>query len=118
MAARSCIKIEGVTFAKVYKHWDGYPDAMLGWLETFNKSFAENRGDDPQYKFAQLLRSSTNPIFELDTNEFTGYGVVPFEANCGEEFEYTLMTNGEVVVKEIGVAPFEDNCEEEVVKEI
>jgi hypothetical protein len=101
MATRSCIKIEGVTFAKVYKHWDGYPNAMLGWLETFNKSFAENRGDDPQYKFAQLLRSSTNPIFELDKNEFTGYGVVPFEANCGEEFEYTLMPNGEVVVKEI-----------------
>ena len=101
MATRSCIKIEGVTFAKVYKHWDGYPDAMLGWLETFNKSFAKNRGDDPQYKFAQLLRSSTNPIFELDANEFTGYGVVPFEDNCGEEFEYTLMTNGEVVVKEI-----------------
>ena len=101
MATRACVKIEGVNFAKVYKHWDGYPEGMLGWLKTFNHRFAENRGDDPQYKFAQLLRSSTNPEFELDKNEFTGYGVIPFDSNCGEEYEYILLTNGEVEIKEI-----------------
>ena len=101
MATRACIKIEGVNFAKVYKHWDGYPSAMLQWLEAFNKRFAENRGDYPQYKFAQLLRSSTKPKFELDEDEFTGYGVVTFDDNCGEEWEYTLMTNGEVKVRKV-----------------
>ena len=101
MATRACIKIQGIEFAKVYKHFDGYPSGMLGWLETFNKRFAENRGADSTYKFAQLLRSSTNPDFELDKSEFTGYGVVPFESNCGEEWEYTLLDDGTVEVKEI-----------------
>lgn len=101
MATRACIKIEGVNFAKVYKHWDGYPEGVLGWLKTFNHRFAEKRGDGPQYKFAQLLRSSTKPEFELDADEFTGYGVVPFNDNCGEEWEYTLMTDGEVKVREV-----------------
>ena len=39
MATRCVIKIEGINFAQVYKHWGGYPDATLAWLEDFNKRF-------------------------------------------------------------------------------
>ncbi len=58
MATRCTIKIENIDYAKVYKHWDGYPEHMLQWLTEFNVDFSKNRGDDAAYKFAQLLRSS------------------------------------------------------------
>ena len=98
MATRATIKIEGFAAAKIYKHWDGYPEATLEWLETFNKDFAENRGIDPTYKFAQLLRSSTRDAekFELDTSLYTGWGVVRYAEDWGQEFEYTLHGNGKV----------------------
>ena len=57
----SCfIKIEGIEYAKIYKHLDCRPlsTKLLKWLEHFNEEFLEERGDDPKYKFAQLLRSS------------------------------------------------------------
>ena len=101
MATRACVKIEGIEFAKVYKHWDGYPEAMMGWLQAFNEKFSSERGVDPSYKFAQLLRSSTKTEFKLDANEFTGYGVIPFDSSCGEEWEYTLLTDGKIEVKEV-----------------
>lgn len=74
MATRAVIKIEGVTFAKVYKHWDGSPDSTLDWLLNFNKEFTEKRGNDPSYKFAQLLRDSSFSCktFDLDPSRFTG----------------------------------------------
>ena len=99
MATRACIKIEGVTFAKVYKHWDGYPSKMLPWLETFNKEFTDTRGDDPEHKFAQLLRSSAEERFELDKSKSTGYGIVEYKADCCEEFVYTLKKDGTVTVE-------------------
>jgi len=99
MATRACIKIEGVTFAKVYKHYDGYPSAMLPWLETFNKEFNDARGHDPNYKFAQLLRASTEERFGLDDSKCTGYGVVKYEAYCGEDYIYTLNMDGTVTVE-------------------
>ncbi len=99
MATRACIKIEGLTFAKVYKHWDGHPDNLLPWLMTFNEEFTEARGVDPTYKFAQLLRSSTESRFGLDDSKCTGYGVVKFNDNCGESFEYTLHDDGTVTFK-------------------
>ena len=103
MATRATIKIEGVYFAKVYKHWDGYPEATLDWLIEFNRDFKENRGEDPSYKFAQLLRSSQRDAekFTLDTNKHTGWGVVEFHDNCGEDYEYTLKRDGDVTYKEL-----------------
>ena len=35
MAIRCTIEIEGVNYAKIYKHWDGYPDAMEKWLNDY-----------------------------------------------------------------------------------
>ena len=103
MATRCEIKVDGVDYAKVYKHWDGYPEATLPWLKSFNKSFAESRGDDPQYKFAQLLRSSAFDCekFDLDPSDTTGWGVVKFGDDCGTEYTYTLKADGSVEVQEI-----------------
>lgn len=96
MATRATIKIEGINFAKVYKHYDGYPKNMIPWLEDFNRNFTEKRGDNPEFKFAQLLRSSTNPDYNLDPSTETGYGVIPYNNNAGAEYEYVLRTDGSV----------------------
>lgn len=98
MATPAIIRIEGVEYAQVYKHWDGDPRAMLPWLENFNTKFTEHRGDDPQYKFGQLLRSSERDAesFKLDDSEFTGWGVVEYMDTCGAAFIYTLHNDGTV----------------------
>ena len=98
MGTRSTIKVEGQDKVKVYKHFDGYPKATLEWLEEFNKTFTKNRGDDPEYKFAQLLRSSIRDAdkYNLDASEFTGWGVVGFDDSCGAEFKYILHKDGAV----------------------
>jgi len=103
MATRCMIKIEGVNYAKVYKHWDGYPDATLEWLSEFNKNFTKNRGDDPSYKFAQLLRSSIRDCsqFNLDPSQYTGWGVFDFNDSWMEEFEYLLHKDGSVTYKRL-----------------
>jgi hypothetical protein len=103
MATRCTIKIQGIDYAKVYKHWDGYPDATLEWLKDFNSKFEEDRGfNDPNYKFAQLLRSSAwdSDKYNLDQSKATGWGVLPFDAYSLEEYEYTL-TPVQVLVKKI-----------------
>ena len=101
MATRCSIKIEGIDFAKIYKHWDGYPEAMLKWLEEFNKDFTKKRGDDPEYKFAQLLRSSSRDAekYELDSSKYTGWGVIPYNEDYGVDYEYILHKNGNVTYK-------------------
>ena len=103
MATRCTIKIEGVDYAKCYKHFDGYPEATLKWLEDFNKDFNKNRGNDPEYKFAQLLRSSVRNAkkYDLDKSKYTGWGVISYNEYYGEEYEYTLHKDGSVTYKEI-----------------
>ena len=98
MATSAIIKIEGLNFAQVYKHYDGYPENTLPWLEEFNAEFARNRGSDPEYKLAQLLRSSKRleDKFNLDPNNFRGWGVVSPREEWGEIFRYTLHKDGSV----------------------
>lgn len=107
MATRSTIKIEGVNYAKVYKHYEGYPERMTEWLENFNKDFTKNRGNDPSYKFAQLLRHSghlptresyknDNIVSNYEAEKYLGWGVVEYRANMGEDYEYTLHADGSV----------------------
>jgi len=98
MATRATIYVEGIDTVKVYKHWDGYPEATLPWLEDFNKSFTEERGHDPDYKFAQLLRSSMRDAkkYGLDDSHHTGWGVVHINGDCNEEHEYHLLADGTV----------------------
>lgn len=101
MATRSTIKVQGVDYCKAYKHWDGAPESTLPWLTAFNADFAKARGDDPQYKLAQLLRDSVRsaPAFGLDESKHTGWGVVAHDADMGQEYEYTLHADGTVTVK-------------------
>ena len=98
MATRSVIKVEGFNTAQLYKHWDGYPSATLPWLQKFNNQFTETRGEDPSYKFAQLIRSSVfmKDEFGLDDSTDSGWGLIGYDDNCGQEYEYTLHTDGSV----------------------
>ena len=101
MSTNAIIKVEGVQYAMVYKHWDGYPDATLPWLQDFNTRFFTKRGDDPEYKFAQLLRDSAMSAeqYDLDPSTETGWGVFSYgEPPVGAEYEYILKRDGSVVV--------------------
>ena len=101
MATRCTIKVEGIDLVKVYKHHDGYPEATLEWLQDFNQDFTDNRGNDAEYKIAQLLRSSARDAekYGLDDSKHTGWGILPMDNDAGEDFEYTLHTNGSVTHK-------------------
>jgi len=102
MGTRAVINIEGLEFASIYKHYDGYPEATLKFLMNFNRNFSDKRGSDPSYKFAQLLRETirSGQKYELDMSEFTGWGVIEPGVDVGQEFEYDLLDNGNVEVKE------------------
>lgn len=92
MGNRSIIRVVGVNYAEVYKHWDGSLHNMLPWLTNFVQDFKSYRGKDPEYCLAQLLRSSAKMAkeFRLDDSDYTGYGVVPFGSIMGQDFIYTL----------------------------
>ena len=100
MATRAKIIVEGMKDICVYKHFDGYESATLPWLESFNKKFTKKRGDDPEYKFAQLLRSSAfdSDKFKLDESRETGWGVMKTDEvdTC---YTYILKRDGTVEVK-------------------
>jgi hypothetical protein len=97
-SATTTIKVEGFQTAKLYKHWDGYPDATLPWLKEFNQTFTRERGDNPSYKFAQLIRSSAFDAekYDLDSSKTTGWGVIGIDDSAGEDYEYRLMADGTV----------------------
>lgn len=102
MGTRCLIKVEGMKGVAVYKHWDGYPKGTLPWLKSFNKNFTKERGDDPEYKFAQLLRSSAFDCdkFHLGNDKTTGWGVLPLKTNNEIPFDiayvYILKKDGKV----------------------
>lgn len=103
MATRAIIKVEGITYCAVYKHWDGGPDEMLPWLKKFNADFTKARGNEPGYRMAQLLRSSVRDAhsYGLDDNHHTGYGIVSYGEEWGQEWEYILMADGTVTVVDL-----------------
>lgn len=104
MGTRAVIKVEGLRGVGVYKHWDGMPESTKPWLKKFNENFVKERGDDPQYKFAQLLRSSAFDCeeFELDPSKVTGWGVILINGDnkipWDVEYVYTLKKDGKVTV--------------------
>jgi len=103
MATRSEIIVEGMDEVKVYKHWDGYPEATLPWLKWFNRRFSDLRPNDYGYKFAQLLRSSIADAkaYSLDESTVTGWGVYPMNEDMGTEYRYILRKDGGVSVEEV-----------------
>jgi hypothetical protein len=98
MGTHAAIIVEGMELVKVYKHFDGDPDSTLPWLQDFNNKFNNERGEDPHYKFAQLLRSSIRDFnqYDLDAGEFTGWGVMPNNHDSGEDFTYFVLLDGTV----------------------
>lgn len=96
MSTNACIIVEGISYAKVYKHWDGGVDNTLPWLTKFAEEFYNDRGSDPQYMFAQLLRSSVRDAdeFKLDDSKVTGWGIVDRGATF--EYNYIVHKNGKV----------------------
>lgn len=98
MGTSAIIIVEGHDACKLYKHFDGNPDSTLPWLERFNKDFTDNRGDDPNYKMAQLLRSSARDCddFGLDDSLYTGWGLVGRHDNYNSNFTYWLNADGTV----------------------
>lgn len=96
MATSAIINVEGFTICTLYKHYDGDTGSTLPWLEKFNQEFTEKRGHDPEYKMAQLIRSSASMAeeFNLDKSTETGWGVISFTTD--EQFVYTLMNDGTV----------------------
>lgn len=75
----------------IYKHYDGYPSATLPWLLEFHKDFMKNRGWDPEYELAQLLRSSVRLAkkYSLDDSKYTGWGIVN-EHSVQTDYQYIL----------------------------
>jgi hypothetical protein len=102
MATSASISLEGFGVAQLYKHWDGNPESTLQWLKDFNQDFVQHRGDDPAYKFAQLIRSSAFECeaYKLDPSRYTGWGVEAQSDNLSVDWEYRLMRDGSVTVKE------------------
>ena len=119
MATRTTIYIlsedkEGIhQQVKVCKHWDGEIEAMfLAWLRDFNRDFSAKRGDDPQCKMAQLLRSSDKYArkYGIDDSHHTGWSIVPINHDCGAEWEYHLNVDGSVTEQNLLYNEyFEDN---------
>lgn len=100
MSTPAMIQVPGVN-AGLYKHFNGYPENTLPWLKKFNKDFTERRGDDPSYKFAQLIRSSVRmqEEFNLDADHYTGWGVVNNPEDWDPDFRYILEKDGSVTIK-------------------
>ena len=101
MSTNAVIQVEGVDGIELYKHWDGSPDSTLPWLEWFNKDFQKNRGDDPEYKLAQLVRSSIRDAekFHLDPSDYTGWGIDASDSHS-YEYLYILKNDGTVEISE------------------
>jgi hypothetical protein len=101
MGTHAVVRVEGFDGVELYKHYDGYPSSTLPWLERFNSEFTENRGDDVNYKFAQLIRSSVylGTDFDLDDSRYTGWGVNT-QGESHYNYLYVLKKDGTVEVSQ------------------
>lgn len=93
MATRCLINVKGYKIS-LYIHYDGYPKHIIPWLFDFSTRFIENRGNDPDYFLAQLLRDSvySGEKFGLDESKFTGYGLFAHTRglDVGQEYMYSV----------------------------
>ena len=56
MSTRSQIKVKGSEIM-IYKHSDGYPEGVMPTLKEIVKTFADKRGNEPDYALAQIMRA-------------------------------------------------------------
>jgi hypothetical protein len=99
MATRAIIHMDDKTIG-IYKHWDGYPEATLPWLEEFHEDFLKNQGWDPEYELAQLLRSTVRfqKKYGLDNDLYTGWGITTLEDASWIDYVYTLQKDGLILI--------------------
>ena len=57
MSTRAQIVVKGNEEAKIYKHSDGYPDGVMPVLTELLQQFIAERGNDPEYCTAQIIRA-------------------------------------------------------------
>jgi len=98
-SSRTIIYVEGIDFACIYMH-DNESKKTLDWLRKFNREFTKNRGDDPEYKFAQLLRYSTE-VYPLDN--YLTWGLVPYNQPgvYYANYVYSLLSTGKIKFEKI-----------------
>ena len=68
----------------------------------FNDDFEKNRGGDPNYKLAQLIRSSIRDAekYNLDNNKYTGWGIFnAMDHNMDADYIYVLKLDGDVTFR-------------------
>lgn len=100
MATSALITLEGFPKFSLYRHHDGYPSGTLPFLTFFNERFTKIRGNDLEYKAAQLVRATIiyGEQFHLCMDETCGWGICP-DANISVDFYYTLHGDGSVTYR-------------------
>jgi len=82
--AQICIKRDTTEFQQtggiyIYKHSDGYPRGVMPTLTSLVKFFHADRGNDPEYLLAQIVRAFTIADLAEDreyaTTRMTGWGL-------------------------------------------
>lgn len=56
MSTRGQIKVVG-SDVMIYKHSDSYPEGVMPTLKDIVSTFADERGNDPAYALAQIMRA-------------------------------------------------------------
>lgn len=98
MSINAIVRVKEIPNIVFYVHWNGYPSAILPWLESFNARFTKDRGfDDPTYKLAQLVRSSyyLKDTYNLNPDVTCGYGLGSYD-DFDWDCEYLLHPCGKV----------------------
>jgi len=103
MSTHALIRVEGIDYCKLYKHFDGNPENTLQWLKDFNEDFSIHNKNNSQYKMAQLIRSSIvyADKYNLGISKYYDWGVVNYDCDCGANHTYLLKENGDVIHKYI-----------------
>jgi len=103
MSTKCVIGLEKNTMFRLYKSCDGNPEAVLPWLEKFNREFTDISGMGAGYKFAELVRSTVTMAeeFNLHNSSDKAWGVFVCELYMGQGYEYILMNDGMIFYQPI-----------------
>jgi len=114
MGTRCQIIVEGNEAAKVYKHWDGYPDGVIPVLQELLPPFSDDRGEDSEYLVARIVDAFCSQQRRHRNDQitpcFTGYGV----SNIWHddiEYLYLITTDYQLVVYKPGQHPIDGKPE-------
>lgn len=97
MATRSVVDFvqDGQTPARVYRHWDGYPEEagadLLAFVEAC-RELPDSRLYDPCYLSARFVVFLAAKFRGMDAHplDFLGVGIVPTDWLCGAEYAYRV----------------------------